>query len=182
MRRLAIVCGLALAASPAAAAEPTGEWVVANGHAHVSIENCGGAYWGAISWEERPGGRDTENPDPAKRNQPTLGLPILLDMTPTDPNRWEGHVYNAENGHTYSASITLRNPNTLHIEGCVLGFLCGGEDWSRLQPSEQAQEPRSRTRSSAPRTSGSGGKATSSAKPNIDVCSRVSDVTGRGRR
>ncbi len=195
MRRFAIVCGFTLAALPAYAAEPTGEWAVANGHAHVRIENCGAALWGAISWEEKPGGRDTENPDPDKRNRPTLGMPILLNMAQTEANRWEGDVYNAENGRTYSASISLVDPNTLHIEGCVLGFLCGGENWSRVPADENqsaqaggARQPgAARTNGSArstrpaPRgTTGAGRSAdTGSTAQPIDVCSRVSDVSGR---
>ena len=30
------------------------------------------------------------NPDPKLRNRPTLGMPILIDMAPTKPNKWEG--------------------------------------------------------------------------------------------
>jgi uncharacterized protein (DUF2147 family) len=197
MRRFILACGLALAASPAAAAdEPIGDWAVANGHAHVRIDNCGGALWGAISWEERPGGRDTHNPDPAKRNRPTLGMPILLHMSPTEPNRWEGEVYNAEDGRTYSASISLLGPNTLHIEGCVLGFLCGGEDWTRIapEPPQATQAPASRPPAAAgrtlngaarggaapsPGTSGAGRQAPAPSGPSPDVCSSVVDLPGR---
>ena len=62
-----------------------------------------------------------------------MGLPILIDMRPSQ-GRWAGQVYNAENGKTYDANIGLVSGNVLHIEGCVLGFLCGGENWTR-QPS-----------------------------------------------
>ena len=104
-----------------------------DGTARIRIVDCANALWGVISWQQKPGGRDTQNPDPAKRGRPTLGLPILLDMQPSEPNKWEGQIYNAENGRTYDASITLSDPNTLEVEGCVMGFLCGGEDWSRVQ-------------------------------------------------
>ena len=60
-------------------------------------------------------------------------MPILLDMTPTKPNKWDGQVYNSKNGKTYSANISLFDPNTLRIQGCVLGFLCGGENWTRVE-------------------------------------------------
>ncbi len=134
--RLSICVGsaLLLATFPAMAAEPTGDWLVENGAAHIRIENCGGSLWGVTSWEKVPG-KDTENPDPAKRNRPTLGIPILIDMKPAgDGSRWDGQVYNAENGKTYTANITLKDANTLRIQGCVLGFLCGGQDWTRVQP------------------------------------------------
>ena len=48
-------------------------------------------------------------------------------------NQWEGQIYNSEDGNTYSASITLSDPNTLRVQGCVLGFLCGGENWTRVE-------------------------------------------------
>jgi uncharacterized protein (DUF2147 family) len=123
---------LATAAAPAAPPSPVGEWLVANGSAHIRIVDCGGQLWGVVSWEKKPG-RDRQNPDPAKRNRPTLGMPVLLHMTPGDERgRWEGEVYNADDGNSYDASIALRNADVLHVEGCALGILCGGEDWTRL--------------------------------------------------
>jgi uncharacterized protein (DUF2147 family) len=121
------------AATPAWAQDATGEWLVEDGVAQIRIVNCDNAFWGVVSWEKDPSGRDTENPDPSKRNRPTLGMPTLLDMRATASGKWKGKVYNAEDGQTYDASITLRDANTLHIEGCVLGFLCGGENWTRAQ-------------------------------------------------
>ena len=51
---------------------------------------------------------------------------------------WEGEVYNAKNGKTYDATMTLRNAEVLHIEGCAYGVLCGGEDWQRVPPADTA--------------------------------------------
>ena len=73
---------------------------------------------------------DKNNPDPALRDRPVMGLPILINMQPSE-GRWEGSVYNAENGKTYDSSISLVSPDVLAIQGCVLGFLCGGEEWTR---------------------------------------------------
>jgi uncharacterized protein (DUF2147 family) len=123
---------LVLASTPVLADE-TGDWLVEDGTAKIRIENCSGALWGFVAWEKSPGGKDTENPDPAKRDRPTLGLPILLNMQPAtnSPGRWDGEVYNAQNGKTYTSHIALTNTDTLRIEGCVLGFLCGGQNWTR---------------------------------------------------
>ena len=50
-------------------------------------------------------------------------MPVLLHMTPGDePGHWEGEVYNADDGNTYDASITLRGADALHVEGCALGI------------------------------------------------------------
>lgn len=107
--------------------------------------------WGVVSWEKEPGGRDTHNPDASKRNRPTLGMPILLDMKKKPgADQWEGHVYNAKDGQTYSSTITPTDPNHLEIQGCVLGFLCGGETWTRVGPPIPSSPVNSMARSEAP--------------------------------
>jgi uncharacterized protein (DUF2147 family) len=118
--------------APAPCAEPTGEWLVADSSARIWIEKCGEQYWGIVAWEKAPG-QDTENPDPAKRGQPTLGLPVLLGMKPVETDQWEGEVYNAKNGKTYSARLLLQDADSLKVEGCLIGgFLCLGEVWTRI--------------------------------------------------
>jgi uncharacterized protein (DUF2147 family) len=54
-----------------------------------------------------PNDTDRHNPDASKRNRPLLGLPVLIDMKPTKSNRWEGRIYNAQNGKTYASNISL---------------------------------------------------------------------------
>ena len=116
-----------------AAASPVGEWMVAKGEAIIRVVDCGGQYWGLVAWEQKAGGVDSQNPDPALRNRSTLGMPILLGMTPRAGAEatWNGHIYNSQDGRTYDGRISLVAPDTLRVEGCVLGFLCGGEDWHR---------------------------------------------------
>jgi uncharacterized protein (DUF2147 family) len=133
-------CGLLLAtalatagAGPAFAADPTGDWRVADGVANIRVAECYGSMWGAVAWEKVPGGRDQNNPDPAKQSRPTLGMPILIDMKKNAPaDQWEGQVYNGKDGQMYKSTIKLTGPDQLEIQGCVLGFLCGGETWTRV--------------------------------------------------
>ena len=62
-------------------------------------------------------------------------MPILLDMKrKPGTEQWEGQVYNAKDGQTYSSTIKPADANHLEIQGCVLGFLCGGETWTRVAP------------------------------------------------
>jgi uncharacterized protein (DUF2147 family) len=122
---------VALNATPSQAADPTGDWLTEGGAAVIRITPCDDALCGAIAWVKNPG-TDKNNPDPAKRNVDVVGLPILLAMRPVSENRWEGQVYNAENGKNYLASISLLSADVLRIKGCVLGGLfCGGEKWTR---------------------------------------------------
>ncbi len=134
--RTLVYCGLllAMATGPALAGDPTGDWRVADGVANIRVAECRGNMWGAVAWEKLPGGRDTNNPDTAKQSRPTLGMAILLEMKKKKPtvDQWAGKVYNAKDGKLYESTITLKTPNELEIEGCVLGFLCGGETWTRV--------------------------------------------------
>src|SRR6201993_720689 len=119
----------------ALAADPTGDWRVADGVAHIRGAQCNGSMWGVVAWEQTPGGHDTNNPDVSKKNRPTLGMPILIDMKKkAGVDQWEGQVYNAKDGQYYSATITPVSSDELEIKGCVLGFLCGGETWTRVAP------------------------------------------------
>ena len=89
--------------------------------------------WGAVSWEKTPGGRDKNNPDASKQSRPSLGMPILIDMKKkASVDQWEGQVYNAKDGQFYSSTIKPVGSDQLEIQGCVLGFLCGGETWTRV--------------------------------------------------
>lgn len=160
----------------------TGEWLVAKEIARIRIVNCDDRLWGVVSWEARPG-TDTKNPDQRLRNRPTLGMPILLGMMRTKPNQWDGQIYNSEDGRTYSANISLADPNTLKVQGCVLGFLCGGENWSRFAATE-ANNPQSTpspagSKSLPKRQTGkdrppqSGATPTNQPESDSDVCLRL---------
>jgi uncharacterized protein (DUF2147 family) len=58
---------------------------------------------------------------------------IVLGMKPGGTaNKWSGQVYNAEDGKTYSGSLTLQDANTIKLEGCILGGLvCKAATWTR---------------------------------------------------
>ena len=135
--RTTACCGLFLVAGlvPALAADPTGDWRVADGVANIRVAECNGSMWGAVAWEKTPGGRDQNNPDVSKQNRPTLGMPILIAMKKKPAvDQWEGQVYNAKDGQMYSTTIKPVGSDQMEIQGCVLGFLCGGETWTRVGP------------------------------------------------
>ena len=178
--------GMLLASSlvPVFAADPTGDWRVADGVANVRVAECNGSMWGAVSWEKMPGGRDTHNPDVSKQNRPTLGMPILIDMKKkAGVDQWEGQVYNAKDGQFYSSTIKPVSADQMEIQGCVLGFLCGGETWTRAAgpiPSSPANSmaksapkttgalpPKTAAlpKTAAPGTTGTGPKTTGSVNP-----------------
>jgi len=187
---------LATGLASALAADPTGDWKVADGVANIRVAECNGSMWGVVAWEKIPGGRDKNNPDVSKQNRPTLGMPILIDMKKKPSvDQWQGQVYNAKDGQSYSSTIRPIGSDQLEIQGCVLGFLCGGETWTRVAgpipaspansmakgaPKTTGALPRTAaptTGAAVPKTTGSAnpasktsGQKSSSADPVGDIC------------
>jgi len=168
MRTAIFFSGMLLVTSltPAWAADPTGDWQVADGVANIRVAQCNGNMWGAVSWEKEPGGHDANNPDVAKKDRPTLGMPILIDMKKkAGADQWEGQVYNAKDGQYYSSTITPTDPDHMEIRGCVLGFLCGGETWSRVGPVIPSSPANSMAKGIAPKGATAPTKHAASAAP-----------------
>jgi len=165
------ICAAALAGGAASAADgPTGLWRVEDSSATIRIVDCGGTYWGVVAWEQTPG-IDRNNPNPALRSRPTLGLPVLLGLRPDGQDRWSGRIYNAENGQTYESHIRLTSAASLRVEGCVLGFMCGGETWSRTAAAPAVAQAR---RATGQATTGAGRTTRSIAdEPAARICSAV---------
>jgi uncharacterized protein (DUF2147 family) len=168
---------LATGFAPALAADPTGDWRVADGVANIRVAECNGSMWGVVAWEKTPGGRDKNNPDVSKQNRPTLGMPILIDMKKkAGVDQWQGQVYNAKDGQFYSSTIRPIGSDQLEIQGCVLGFLCGGETWTRVagpipsSPANSMAKGAPKTtgalpRTAAPTTGAAAPKTTGAANP-----------------
>ena len=65
---------------------------------------------------------DHNNPDPAKRSTPILGLLIVKDFIFDGEDTWKGGtVYDPKNGKTYRGKITLVSPTN---------WTCGGSSAS----------------------------------------------------
>jgi uncharacterized protein (DUF2147 family) len=182
------------------AADPTGDWKVADEVANIRVAECNGSMWGVVAWEKTPGGRDINNPDVSKQSRPTLGMPILIDMKKKPGvEQWEGQVYNAKDGKFYASTIKPVGSDQLEIQGCVLGFLCGGETWTRVAPPIPSSPSNSMAKgppkagsgikttglpgqpaqpAPAPRTTGSTGGQKTSAPGQKTAAAASSDVVG----
>jgi uncharacterized protein (DUF2147 family) len=130
----ALALTVAMLASAPAFADPTGDWRVADGTATIRIRHCGAALCGFIASTSTPAGKDEHNPDPSKRNRSVMGLEVLINMQKAGENAWSGSTYNAEDGQTYSATISLESEQALQIRGCSPGGgACGNETWARVK-------------------------------------------------
>jgi uncharacterized protein (DUF2147 family) len=118
-----ILSGLALAEEGA-----NGVWMLARGKVTVRITSCGDSLCGAIVGLAKPLNKrgqpkvDKKNPNEALRNRPLIGLTILANMKPAGENRWQGTIYNADDGRTYSSYMNLSG-SSMKVKGCV-GPLC----------------------------------------------------------
>lgn len=115
-----------------------GVWLTQAGDAKVAVSRCGSSLCGRIVWLKTPidpaTGKpqvDDKNPNPSLAKRRVIGLGILIGMTSRDSTTWSGRIYNADDGKTYSASISLPAENALKVTGCA-GSLCGSETWSRV--------------------------------------------------
>src|SRR5262249_34697928 len=125
---------------PALAAGPLGTWRTGDKKAKVRSANGGGPICGLRAGVHEPLDPETKKPkldkrnaDASKQSRPLIGIPIVLNMKPGNaPQTWEGDVYNAEDGKTYSGSFALTGANTAQLKGCVLGgLICKAQTWTR---------------------------------------------------
>jgi len=164
-------------AALAADASVVGDWLVKDGYAHIRIDNCGGRVWGIVVWEKTPG-LDVENPDPAKKSRPTLGMPVLMGLAPAkEPGKWSGEIYNSNNGKMYGATIGLADENTLDLEGCLVWPLCQTQKWTRVKTPPPNATPlpplKNPTVPPAKQTAAKKGAAPTPAPS--DVCLRIAE-------
>jgi uncharacterized protein (DUF2147 family) len=130
--------GAALLSAPILAETAEGTWLSEDGGTKVRIVNCGGKLCGTVIWLDEPLDRatgkpktDKLNPDPAKRTRPLVGLQVVTGMTPSGPNKWSGSIYNADDGRTYKAHLSVEGTSRAKVVGCVLAVLCKGHVWTR---------------------------------------------------
>ena len=140
MKRAALASILLCAASggSALAANPEGVWSMTNGKVTVSVDECGGNLCATIVGLKEPISKidgkpkvDRENPDPAKRQRPLIGLSILIGMKPAGDNLWKGAIYNPADGRTYSATVS-QNGDQMKVKGCVAGVFCKSMKFIRV--------------------------------------------------
>jgi uncharacterized protein (DUF2147 family) len=143
-RHLLLVLITALAAgvsAPAMAAGPEGLWLVKDQTGRIRIEKCNNLMWGSVAWQKEPS-KDGNNPNPALKDRPIVGIAILIGMSQTEANLWEGNIYNPRNGNIYKSKMSMQG-EMLDIKGCVLGgLICGGEAWTRLADNTPGTAPK----------------------------------------
>lgn len=123
-----------------------GAWYNAEKDAQIEIVRCGEKYCGKVIWLKEPnypeGSKDGaagtpkldhNNPEPALRKMPIIGLQIVHDFSYVKENSWiRGRVYDPKNGKTYQGKMTLVSPNQLSLRGFIgISFFGRTTNWTR---------------------------------------------------
>lgn len=118
-------------------ADAIGRWQTETRHGVVEISACGPSICGKLvesdALRTNPQTRDDKNKDPGQRNRLLKGLAILQGFHLKD-NAWTGGtIYNAEDGGTYQATLTLQDHDSLRVKGCIVWPLCKSQMWKRIK-------------------------------------------------
>jgi uncharacterized protein (DUF2147 family) len=120
---------------------PTGRWLTESGNLEVGVASCGAALCGTVV-------RVVANQPMSPNSQPAtnaaassaLGLVILQDFKPSGDDEWEGHIFNRDNGQTYSCIMRLAAADTLSIRPYKFIRLFGKTQlWHRV-PDQTTQQ------------------------------------------
>lgn len=139
----ALAIGLtALSSSAGAEQRLSGTWLTEDKSTHVVFQSCGAADCGKVVWLKEPmdpdtgqAWRDKFNSDESQKRRPLMGLTIASGLKPSGAGRWEGAIYNPDDGKTYSGEVQLVGQDRLQLKGCAFGGLvCESEVWSRISP------------------------------------------------
>jgi len=135
-------------AEAASQIDPSGTWLVEDGRARIRLERCGPTrdrICGYIVWMKKPADargqpyRDSQNPDPDKRERALLGHQLLMGLQAAPDGRFAGDIYNAEDGKFYSVSLWRESSDSLKLKGCLIKLLCQTQTWQQtfdVQPGQ----------------------------------------------
>lgn len=144
-----LVALLLLSASAFAEQTPHGRWITASGNLEVEISGCGNALCGTVTkvLGNRSMSRAGEEMK-AVDTRPAMGMKILQNFVAETiednrATRWEGEIYNRENGKTYTCQMSLSSDGTLVLRPYVgLPIFGKTQVWQRSQPADLSGETR----------------------------------------
>ena len=115
-----------------------GFWLIESQHAIIEIAPCAEKACGNIVWLSEPLDDDgrpklDHNDDDEPRGRPLCGIELISGFRNTGSGVWSGgSIYNPRDGQFYSASMELRDNDTLRLRGYFLLPLFGrSRTWTR---------------------------------------------------
>jgi uncharacterized protein (DUF2147 family) len=126
---------LALGSQAALSADltPVGVWRDNEKGSVIQIYECEGALCAKVVKPYQASAKDENNPNPALRDRPITGLIFINGAKRSSTNVWKGTLYNAEDGKSYSGSMTLVSNGELQMQGCAFSIFCQTRAFSRVR-------------------------------------------------
>ena len=128
-----------LFAAAVRAEAPIGIWET--GESHVEIYECGALLCGRIIALDEPldaDGKektDENNPDPALRSRPIIGMDLIAGFSRESDRKWVGGtIYDPRDGKTYKCKMSVQDDGSLEVRGYVGVPLFGKTVvWTRIE-------------------------------------------------
>ncbi len=99
----------------------------------IQIYPCDGAICAKVVWVLDPASKDINNPDPALRDRPVVGVEIWRHAKETARLQWSGSAYNPLDGATHYGTLHLTGDTTLVVESCNLNVMpCFELTWTKV--------------------------------------------------
>jgi uncharacterized protein (DUF2147 family) len=126
LRLFALMVAVSIPMPAFAAAPVNGNWYSDNKDSIVTIGQCGPVVCGKISkiiapTKDGKPARDENNPNPALRNRPVLGLELLSGFKDAG-KEWVGVIYDPRAGKSYKSKLVRLVNGNLQVKGCVGPF------------------------------------------------------------
>ena len=121
MTILAAACAMIGFAGAADAAEPYGAWPRPSTGSQVRFYDCGGKLCAKVVAVK----------EAARKGE--VGKSILHGAVKSGENTWKGDLTDAGTGKVYAGTVTLQGTGALSLQGCIGGFLCESETWTKVK-------------------------------------------------
>lgn len=126
-----------------------GTWRTLDG-TEITIDPCGAAYCGTLSWIVVPREEaaicktmakdafaalmvDSKNPNKALQTRPLLGAPMMSIKPSQDPDAYSATIYDATTGKTHDVQVWIVKGKTLRLGGGCIGSICmQTQDWPKV--------------------------------------------------
>ncbi len=127
-----------LGAVPASALSPQdvyGVWRHPDNGSLIQIYPCDGAICAKVMSVADPNRKDVNNPDPALRDRPIVGIVIWRHAKETARLQWSGSAYNPLDGATHYGTLHLTGDTALVVASCNLNVMpCFERTWTKVSP------------------------------------------------
>lgn len=129
--------GLAMLAAPLGGANAAGngvkqlvssEWRNPSNSVHIRITPCGGErVCGTVIWASEKAKADARRGGTDR----LVGANLFREFRQVEPGKYKGRVFVPDMNRTFSGQMRIEG-NAMIGKGCVLGFICKSQTWTRI--------------------------------------------------